>query len=154
MHVSNTSELVAGICVALFGLYVTLASYRFAYVSDYGPGPGFLPLWLGIGLFALGLSLILSNLSRREPVLDTEHRSWAGCTRVLAGWSALMIAVLLLPWLGFAVSVALMTMFLILTLERRSAWTAVGVGISLALGFHFIFISALGLSLPSNPWGF
>jgi hypothetical protein len=65
-----------------------------------------------------------------------------------------MLAILLLPWIGLRLSLALLTLFLVLALERRSPWTAIGVALGLAVGFHLIFVSGLGLSLPVGPWGF
>jgi putative tricarboxylic transport membrane protein len=154
MDLQSKSDLLSGIFVAAFGLYVTVASSRLAYVSEYGPGLGFLPLWLGIGLFILSLFLIVSNLARRAREPASTPESWMTSGRVLAGWLALMLAIFLLPWIGFSVSLALLTVFLILALERRSPATAVGVALGLAIGFHLIFVFALGQSMPVGPWGF
>ena len=154
MDIRNGGDLVAGISIATFGLYVTVSSSRLEYVSEYGPGPGFLPVWLGIGLVILAVYLVVRNLVRgaAEPGKKTE--SWMTVARVLSGWLALMLAIFLLPWIGFSVILALLTVFLIVVLERRSLWTAVSVGFGLALGFYVIFVFALGVSLPVNPWGF
>jgi putative tricarboxylic transport membrane protein len=153
MDLRSRSDLISGIFVAAFGLYVTASSSRLDYVSEYGPGPGFLPFWLGIGLFALAVYLAVRNLigQVREP---SKAESWTAVGRVLSGWLALMVAVFLLPWIGFSLTLALLTTFLIIVLERRSRWTGVGVGFGLAIGFYLIFVFALGLSLPVNRWGF
>lgn len=153
MDLRNSSGLISGILVAAFGTYVTVSSSRLDYVSEYGPGPGFLPFWLGIGLLALGVYLALGNLVRpvREP---GKAESWTAVGRVLSGWLGLMLAVFLLPWIGFGLTLALLTAFLIIALERRSQWTGLGVGLGLALGFYLVFVFALGLSLPVNRWGF
>lgn len=154
MYVRSKSDLLAGISIAVFGLYVTVASSRLAYVSEYGPGPGFLPLWLGIGLFVVSLFLIVGNIAvrAREPVSKPE--AWVISGRAFAGWCALIVAIFLLRWIGFSVSLALLTGFLIWVLEGRSPPTAVGVALSLAIVFHLIFVFALGLSMPVGPWGF
>jgi putative tricarboxylic transport membrane protein len=154
MDVRSKGDLVSGICVAGFGLYVTVASSRLSYTSEYGPGPGFLPLWLGIGLFVLALYLIAVNLARPAPEPNRETKSWMTPGRVLGGWFGLMIAIAVLPRIGFSLSLALLTASLIAALERGSLWRAVGVGFGLALSFHLIFVLALGLSLPAGPWGF
>jgi putative tricarboxylic transport membrane protein len=148
------SDLVAGISVAAFGLYVTIESSRLAYVSEYGPGPGFLPLWLGIGLLILAACLMVSHLVRPAAESGGKSESALSLGRALSGWSALMLAVFLLPRIGFSLSLALLTVFLIMALERRSAWNALGVGCGLAIGFYLVFVFALGLSLPVGPWGF
>lgn len=154
MDVRSKSDLISGFCVAAFGLYVTVVSSRLAYVSEYGPGPGFLPLWLGIGLFALALYLIAINLFRPALERSSVPRSWVAAGRAIGGWLVLMVTIVLLPGLGFSLSLALLIIFLIVVLERRSLWAALSVAFGLALGFHLIFVRALGLSLPSGPWGF
>jgi putative tricarboxylic transport membrane protein len=153
MDLRSRSDLISGISVGAFGLYVTVNSSRLDYVSEYGPGPGFLPFWLGIGLLALAVYLAARNLVRpaREP---RKAESWTAVARVLSGWLALMVAIFLLPWIGFSLTLALLTAFLIVALERRSRWTGFGVGFGLAIGFYLIFVFALGLSLPVSRWGF
>jgi putative tricarboxylic transport membrane protein len=153
MNLRNKSDLVSGACLAAFGVYLTVASSRLAYVSEHGPGPGFMPLWLGIGLIVLTLSLIAIDLAR--PNLERAHKSgtWP-VARALGGWIAVMVGIMFLPRLGFSLSLALLTIFLVVVLDRRSFWTALGVGFGLALSFYVVFVLALGLSLPSGPWGF
>ena len=49
----NKGNLVSATCLAVFGVYVISVASKLAYVSEVGPGPGFFPLWLGIGLVLL-----------------------------------------------------------------------------------------------------
>ncbi|MBI2531090.1 MAG: tripartite tricarboxylate transporter TctB family protein [Deltaproteobacteria bacterium] len=147
-------ELLSGICLGAFGAYVSIEALNLPYVSEFGPGPGFFPLWIGIGLTLLSLLLILANFFALTPDEGRERQSRLSIGRALVGWSGLILAIGLLQWLGFGLSLALLTLFLILVLERRPLWTALSVAIGLALGFHVIFVLALGLSLPSGPWGF
>ena len=69
MDLHNKGDLISGVCIAAFGVYVTVAAARLPYVSEHGPGPGFMPLWLGIGLIVLALSLIVIDLARPAPTL-------------------------------------------------------------------------------------
>ena len=147
-------ELLSGICLGAFGAYVSIEALNLPYVSEFGPGPGFFPLWIGVGLSLLSLLLILANFFALTPDESRERQSRLSIGRALVGWSGLILAIGLLQWLGFGLSLALLTLFLILVLERRPLWTALSVAIGLALGFHVIFVLALGLSLPSSPWGF
>jgi putative tricarboxylic transport membrane protein len=153
MDLRNKGDLISGVCVAAFGVYVAFASSRLAYVSEHGPGPGFMPLWLGIGLIVLALSLIAIDLARLTPEGTHKSGAWPAA-RALGGWLAVMVSIILLPRLGFSLSLALLTIFLVVALERRSFWTALIVSFGLALSFYVVFIVALGLSLPSGPWGF
>jgi hypothetical protein len=66
----------------------------------------------------------------------------------------MMVAIALLGRIGFALSFVVLTIFLIVFLDRRPPWVALGVGVGLAVAFHLIFVVALDISLPKAFWGF
>lgn len=150
----DKGNLTAGIVLGGFGLYVISVAVRLPYVSDVGPGPGFFPLWLGIGLVLFASTLIFTSIAslRQGPTKETE--AWRLMARSLSGWLALMIAIALLGSIGFVASFIILTIFLIVALERRPALLALGVGVGLAVAFHLIFVVALDVSLPKAVWGF
>jgi len=149
----DKGNLTAGIVLAGFGLYVISVAVRLPYVSDVGPGPGFFPLWLGIGLVLFASTLIFTSItSLRQGPKETE--AWRLMARSLSGWLALMIAIALLGSIGFVASFIILTIFLTVALERRPALLALGVGVGLAVAFHVIFVVALDVSLPKAVWGF
>ncbi|HEX5019545.1 MAG TPA: tripartite tricarboxylate transporter TctB family protein [Candidatus Binatia bacterium] len=150
----DKGNLTAGIVLAGFGLYVISVAVRLPYVSDVGPGPGFFPLWLGIGLVLFASTLIFTSITslRQGPTKETE--TWRLMARSLSGWLALMIAIALLGSIGFVASFIILTIFLTVALERRPALLALGVGVGLAVAFHLIFVVALDVSLPKAVWGF
>ena len=154
MEPRSIKDLFSGAILAVFGLYVTIESARFSYLSEDGPGPGFLPLWLGIALCALALCLVAVNLWRRAPRPLHTPRSWLGERRALFGWLALMGAIVLFPLLGFSLSLVLLTVFLVAIMEGRSFWSAIVIALGIGVGFHLIFVVALGLSVPKSPLGF
>ena len=59
----DKGNLISGACLAAFGLYVISVASKLPYVSEVGPGPGFFPLWLGIGLMIFASYLMLSSVS-------------------------------------------------------------------------------------------
>jgi putative tricarboxylic transport membrane protein len=154
MDFHNKGNLVSAFCVAAFGVYVAVASARLPYVSEHGPGPGFMPLWLGIGLIVLALSLIVIDLLPRPNPERTHKSRTQPVARALAGWLAVMGSIMVLPRLGFTLSLALLAIFLVIVLDRRSVWTALSVGFGLGLSFYIVFVLVLGIPLPSGPWGF
>jgi putative tricarboxylic transport membrane protein len=154
MHLRSIKEFYSGVALALFGLYVAGASWRFDYLSEEGPGPGFLPFWLGIAIFALAVVLIVSTLRHLPPHANKQPQSWFAESRALFAWLALMGAIFLSPVVGFTVSLMLLTIFIIAYMERRSMWSAMLVALGLGIGFHVVFVVVLGLSLPVSPLGF
>ena len=154
MEVRSNKDLISGVVLAAFGLYVAIESSRFSYLSEEGPGPGFLPFWLGIAILGFSLCLILIN--QRRPLAKTTAgaQSWSAESRALSGWLALMGAIFLAPLLGFTVSLMLLAVFIIAGMERRSLRSAVMVALGLGAGFHLVFVILLGVSLPAGLLGF
>jgi putative tricarboxylic transport membrane protein len=151
MVVHGKGELLAAILLAGFGGFVIYEARGLPYHSEFGPGPGFFPLWIGIGIVACSLFLIGAAIFRGGAVIPISRLEMV---RALSAWLAFGLAVALLPLVGFGLSLGLLTAFLVLVLDRRSAWLAIGVAVGLAVGFHVVFAVALGVSLPAGPWGF
>jgi len=152
--VRDNGNLIAAACLAAFGIYVILAAGRLAYTSEVGPGPGFFPFWIGIGLVVFAVALILTNLASTRRAAIKTSASWTAAGRALAGWFGLALTIVLFGWLGFAVSFVLLTIFFIAVLDRRPLLMATGIGVAMALAFHVLFVIALNVSLPAGPWGF
>ena len=152
--VQDKSNLVSGACLAVFGIYVIHGASKLSYTSEVGPGPGFFPFWVGIGLVLFAASLMLANFSSSRSESRKESQSSKVAGGALSGWLGLMVAIALFGWIGFGLSFVLLTIFYIAALDRRPAWLALGVGVGLAVAFHLIFVVALGVSLPAGPWGF
>lgn len=148
----NKANLVAGAALVAFGIYVILIATGMAYVSDVGPGHGFFPLWLGIGLVLFASALIISSLGAAD--IDKGSVSERSLIMPLIGWLALMAAIALFNRLGFFLSFAILTVFLIVALERRPITLAIAVALGLAAAFHVVFVLALDVSLPKAVWGF
>jgi len=153
MGIQNRKDALSGIVLAGFGLFVLYHSSQLAYLSEFGPGPGFLPRWLSIGLFLLACLLAVNGFIRPSDVGDGE-KSWSGTARALASWAGLMAGIALLSRAGFILSFALLCAFLVLLVDRRPLRTAIAVAVGSALGFYLIFTLSLGVPLPAGPWGF
>jgi putative tricarboxylic transport membrane protein len=151
---TNKGNLIAGACLAAFGIYVISVASKLPYVSEVGPGPGFFPLWLGIGLMIFASCLMFSFFSAFTKESPSDSPTWEASGRALAGWVGLMVAIALFGWIGFSASFVILTVFLIVALDRRPFLLSVGVGIGLAVAFHLLFVMALDVSLPAGRWGF
>ena len=145
-------DLIAGAVLAVFGAYVIWVAAKLPYVADVGPGHGFFPLWLGIGLVVFAAGLMFESFT--SSVNKAKSSSWNSMVRPLAGWLAVMVAIAILGKIGFALSFIILTVFLVVALDRRPALLAVGVALGLALIFHLVFVVALDVSLPKAIWGF
>ena len=154
MVIRDNSDLITAVALAGFGGFVIAEALGLPYVSEFGPGPGFFPLWIGIGIIALALVLAVGSFSTRDDDGETGKTRGVEVARALGAWAAFVVAIVLLSTLGFGISFGLLTAFLIRTLDRRSISLAFGVAIALALGFHLVFAVALNVGLPVGPLGF
>jgi putative tricarboxylic transport membrane protein len=149
----HNANLISGICLAGFGIYVLFGAAKLSYTAEVGPGPGFFPYWIGLGLVVFALGLMVSSFSSVDAKAPPSH-SWLTTGRSLAGWLGLIVSIVFFPWLGFGLSFVLLTIFFIAGIDRRPLLLAAGVGVALAIAFHIIFVIALNVSLPAGPWGF
>lgn len=149
MVIPHKAELIPGAVLASFGGFVIYEARGLPYTSEFGPGPGFFPLWVGIGIVLCSLVMLCGYFFRSHTIAEETPI----VARALGAWSAFVLAVVLLPLLGFGLSLGLLTAFLIVVLDRRSPWTALAVALGLAFGFHLLFVVALGVSLPVGIFG-
>ncbi|HWP60878.1 MAG TPA: tripartite tricarboxylate transporter TctB family protein [Candidatus Acidoferrales bacterium] len=147
------SDLVAAFVLAGFGSFVIHQALQLDYADQFGPGPGFIPFWVGVGLVALSFCLIYSTLKAAWQRAEKAPAARPPA-KVLGAWAGLMAGIALLKTLGFFVSFALLSVSLVYLVDRRSLASAATVGLGSAVGFYLVFRLGLGLSLPAGPWGF
>jgi putative tricarboxylic transport membrane protein len=147
----KNGDLLAGLSLVGMGIFIIQRSLQLDYVNEYGPGPGFLPLWIGIGFVALAFSLVVTTVLRTA---SPEEGEWNKVGRALAAWGGLIVATALLNRLGFILSFTILTLFLVFVLDRRPLLASLAVAVGSAFGFYLIFSVALRVSLPVGPWGF
>jgi len=123
--------------------------------GTFGPGAGFLPFWLGLAMAVLSIILLVN--ATREPVLA------GGRAPFPTGWKLLPILeticglavfILLLETLGFLLSIALLTAFLLRVVEGEGWGTTLLVAVGNAGALYIVFKVLLGVSLPKNTFGF
>jgi putative tricarboxylic transport membrane protein len=148
----KSGDLWSGVALAALGLYITIQAGQWEYLGPDGPGPGFFPLWYGVAMLALSALLIVSNLRRgyaRGNAID-----WTKLGRALSTWLALAVSVALFKPLGFVISFALLTYFIVAVMYRRPLATAALAAVASAGGFYLVFDRALSVPLPVGVLGF
>jgi putative tricarboxylic transport membrane protein len=144
------ADLIGGVAVLILGLAVIFFSSELTYYSEFGPGPGFLPLWVGIIITACAIYVIIDLLKKHGKAGEFfKPRTRLG----LQVFITIIVTFLLLPLLGFAVGLAL---FIGVTMRMmgKHGWILCGLtAIVTAIGIHFIFISWLTIPLPQGLIG-
>lgn len=150
----NKSELVAAGLLLALGISIVVQAWNWTYLTKDGPGPGFFPLWTGIGITLLSAGVAVLHVYaviRQRPV---ERTIWDGSVRVLAGWAGLALSIALLKPAGFFVSFLLLVLFLVTVIFNRGFVAALAVGLGASAGFWLLFSKLLKVQLPTGPWGF
>jgi hypothetical protein len=144
------ADLVGGLVVLFLGIAIVFFSSQLPYKTEYGPGPGFLPLWLGIVLIGSAV-FVIANILRQHSTVEPflKPRTKQSATMFIL----IVISFLLLPLLGFAVGLAFFT-GLTMRVMGRHGWIACGLtAVGIAIGIHFVFGQWLNIPLPTGIVG-
>jgi putative tricarboxylic transport membrane protein len=148
----NLGDLWSGLALVALAIYIMVEALQWEYLTPEGPGPGFFPLWYGVAMLALSAVLVASELRRRSAL--GAGINWNPLGRALSTWLALAASVALFKPLGFLISFALLTYFIVAVMYRRPLKIAALVAAASAAGFFLVFQLALGVSLPVGALGF
>jgi hypothetical protein len=149
------ADLVTAILVFVGALVLMREARKLPPSGTFGPGPEFLPFWLGVLMASLAVLLFLQAW-RRIP--DAEARRVFPEAKALipigATLAGLAVYILVLDWLGFLLATGLLTAFLLGVVERERWPKSVAVAVANAVVLHTIFRTLLGVSLPKGLLGF
>lgn len=149
----GAADFYSGLALAALASYIIIQARQWEYVGPDGPGPGFFPLWYGIAMAALSGLLVVTSALRRQNA-ESGGIEWRRVGRALAAWVALAVSVAAFKLLGFVVSFAALTFFLVAVMYRRPLALAAAVAAASAAGFYVLFPLALGVPLPLGVLGF
>jgi putative tricarboxylic transport membrane protein len=145
-------DVISGAVLSALGLFIFLQAHQWDYSGPDGPGPGFFPTWYGLGMIALSLVMIAQRI--RAGALAAGAIDWSAAARGLGTWAAFTLSVALYKPLGFTISFALLTAFIVAVIFRRPPLTAAVTGAGLAAAFYLVFAVALDVGLPTGWLGF
>ena len=133
-------------------LWLILESLQFDYLSDFGPGPGFEPFWLGVMLALLSITLLINTLRKKDDKEDDKPR--------LPGWKALgRLGVIILIMaglalcmntLGFILSVFIFVALILYVLEEVSILKSAFYGIMFSGFIFLVFRFWMNIDLPKG----
>ena len=156
-------QQVAAVILLIFAAFIVWQALKLQYYTPLGPGAGFFAVWLGALLSILALvQLIQATRSARVPaaapvssgdaeVSGEEEQTMPGgraLLRIGAVLGALVLTGLLLPVLGFQVTVFALLIFLLLGLERVRPVTTLIVALVFSVGLFQILTRYLDVELP------
>jgi hypothetical protein len=143
-------DRVAGAFLVLFGLFIIWEDRVLPMGTLHNPGPGYMPFVLAALLAGMGGLVVLTGGS--APAFGSV--AWGEWRHALAILGSLTFAALALERLGYRLSIALVMVFLVGVIERKSLLGTAVMAVALALGTFYVFGTLLLVPLPRGPWGF
>ncbi len=144
------ADLIGGMLVLSLGLAIVFFSRQLPYMSEYGPGPGFFPLWIGFGLIGCAIVVLINVLKKHnKTTLFFKPQTRQGVKVLIL----MVITFLLLPLLGFSIGLAL---FIGVTMRAmgKHRWISCGItAVVTAVAIHYIFAHWLSIPLPTGMVG-
>jgi hypothetical protein len=144
-----------GFYISLFflsiGSIISLQSFRLDYYSDYGPGPGLLPLWTGILIIILSLMYLVMTVKKDSFPFEKVLPKGEGFINILSCIGSLILFIIIVPYTGFLLG---STVLLFLLFKRGYKWyVALCVSIAVSLFIYWVFGNLLQVPLPTNYYG-
>ena len=148
------ADRITGAVLLASGLAFAFGALRnYAYWGENGPGPGFLPFWLGVVIAVLATLLLVGALRARDPGEPWLPRG-DGLRRLLLVLGVTAALVALLSTLGMVLATVLFLVVLLRGLDRQSWPVTLAVALATA-GFDWlVFTHWLRVPLPVGVFGF
>jgi len=124
-----------------------------AYWGENGPGPGFLPFWLGLVMAVLAALMLLRALRSTDPGLPWLPRG-DGLRRLALVLGLTIAFVALLGVLGMVVGTVLFMTLVVRFLDRHSWPLTLAVAFGVAAFNFMVFTFWLRVPLPVGVFGF
>ncbi len=134
----------------VLGIAIASLAPRYSLLDASGPGGGFLPFATGAIIVLCGLSLLFFSSGATSPNWPAAS-VWARMAAIVVGLAAIAIV---MPYLGFVLTVIPVMLVLMQAMERQSWITAVTVSVVSTIIVYFLFTRVLGTALPRGLLGF
>lgn len=148
----NTDRVTAALLLAFSVAFSAGAVKQYQWWGSAGPGPAFLPFWLGLVMGLLALGLLVRSLKQQEP-----GEAWLprgeGLRDLLVVLGVTVAFVALLRVTGMVLGTALYLLVLVHYLGRHRWWVTAAIA-GAAAGFNWlVFVHWLRVPMPEGMLG-
>lgn len=146
---------ITGAVFLLVAAFLGYHAVGLRYNTPLGPGPGFFPVWLSLLLGLLGIGVLLrASLARPEPLPEDFIAPRSGYARMAAVLVALLAVPLVMPVLGFRLTMLGFYLALLSVLGRRHPVETAILSLLGSFGVYHVFVELLSQPLPLGSLGF
>lgn len=151
----NFREKISGFFWLVVAILVCFEAVRIDIGTFENPGSGFLPFLAAIVLGTLAITVIISDIVRRDKVGNlselSKEKSWIRPVLVII---ALLLYSIFLPILGYLIMTFVLMVFLFGLLGRPKLWIQLMGGFIASLSTYILFHILLKVELPRGSLGF
>jgi len=147
--VRSADRVTAALLLAFAVAFSVGALKQYQWWGSGGPGPAFMPFWLGLVMALLALILLLRSLKEQNPGAAWLPRG-EGLRDMLVVLAATVAFVALLKVTGMIIGTALYLAFLVRYLGRHRWWVTFAIALA-AAGFNWlVFVHWLRVPMPEG----
>jgi putative tricarboxylic transport membrane protein len=147
--VRSADRVTAALLLAFAVAFSVGALKQYQWWGSGGPGPAFMPFWLGLVMALLALGLLIRSLKQPERGAAWLPRG-EGLRDMLVVLAATIAFVALLKVTGMIIGTALYLAFLVRYLGRHRWWVTLAIALA-AAGFNWlVFVHWLRVPMPEG----
>ena len=145
----SADRVTAALLLAFAVAFSVGALKQYQWWGSGGPGPAFMPFWLGLVMALLALSMLLRSLKQKDPGAAWLPRG-EGLRDMLVVLAATVAFIALLKVTGMIIGTALYLAFLVRYLGRHRWWVTLAIALA-AAGFNWlVFVHWLRVPMPEG----
>jgi putative tricarboxylic transport membrane protein len=149
----NADRVTAALLLAFSVAFAAGALKQYQWWGSGGPGPAFLPFWLGLVMAILAVMMLIRSLKQKDPGAAWFPRG-EGLRDMLVVLGVTILFVALLNVLGMVIGTALYLAVLIGYLGKHRWWVTAAVALA-AAGFNWlVFVHWLRVPFPEGKFWF
>lgn len=146
-------DQISGVFWFLVSLLIIQQSLTMNLGDAQLPGPGMLPLILGIIIAVLSGIVIVRASLRIGPDTEPIRKSWFYTPRLAVTVAGLIAYTFLFTKLGFFATTFLLMVLLFFEKDQRGIWSPLVKAALTVAGGYILFHVLLDLQFPTGPWG-
>ena len=151
----NRLDQFSGLFWLVISIIVCVESIRAHMGTLKDPGPGFLPLCVGVALGVFAIILLTTNIlkKRMEGKIKNPFKgvNWGKPILFLIPLFAYTI---FLSWLGYLIATFGLMFFLFTVIEKSRLWIKIMIALITVSATYIVFYRWLGIQLPKGIFGF
>ena len=132
----------------LLGAFAAWEAARMPFGTAAMPGPGMMPMALGVLLMLSAAGLVVLEL--KAPVTDAAVV--LGNRHVVLAVAAIVVAGLLFERAGFLITSSLFLFVMLVALSPLGWWRSLLAAVAASIATSYIFQNLLGVALPPIPF--